>query len=129
MLSNFFTLLAWLGVSFLVVLFYIFDFSYSWGSFVDLIDSILIILVSSALLSSFVNYFGYRKSYENVGALSEQVFEKLGFEYPKEQDFYNEFLTDDGVQISVMKYRNKLKGQDPYPEDYFDKKRAVETLN
>jgi len=129
LLSNFFTLLAWLGVSFLVVLFYIFDFSYSWGSFVDLIDSILIILVSSALLSSFVNYFGYRKSYENFGALSEQIFEKLGFEYPKEQDFYNEFLTDDGVQISVMKYRNKLKGQDPYPEDYFDKKRAVETLN
>ncbi|MBV7307867.1 ABC transporter ATP-binding protein [Acinetobacter sp. CWB-G5] len=125
----YFTLLAWLGVSFLVVLFYIFDFSYSWDSFVDLIYSILIILVSSALLSSFVNYFGYRKSYENFGALSEQIFEKLGFEYPKEQDFYNEFLTDDGVQISVMKYRNKLKGQDPYPEDYFDKKRAIETLN
>jgi hypothetical protein len=45
---------------------------------------------------------------------------------PKEQDFYNEFLTDDGVQISVMKYRNKLKGQDPYPEDYFDKKKVNE---
>ena len=38
----------------------------------------------------------------------------------------NEFLTDDGVQISVMKYRNKLKGPDPYPEDYFDKKKVSE---
>jgi len=47
---------------------------------------------------------------------------KLGFENPKEQDFYNDFLTDNGVQISVMKYRKNLKGQDPYPEDYFDKK-------
>jgi hypothetical protein len=73
----------------------------------------------------FVNYFGYRKSYENFGTLSEQTFEKLGFEYPKEQDFYNEFLTDEGVQISVMKYRNKLKGQDPYPQDYFDKKERL----
>ena len=86
-------------------------------------------LFVSVAISGFVNYFGYRKSYENFGALSEQIFEKLGFENPKEQDFYNEFLTDDGVQISVMKYRNKLKGQDPYPEDYFDKKRTVETLN
>ena len=129
MLSNFFTLLAWLGVSFLVVLFYIFDFSYSWDSFVDLIYSILIILVSSALLSSFVNYFGYRKSYENFGALSEQIFEKLGFDDPKEQDFYNDYLINDGINISVMDYRKNLKGQDPYPEDYFDKKSAVETLN
>ena len=50
----------------------------------------------------------------------------MSFENPKEQDFYNEFLTDDGVQISVMKYRNKLKGPDPYPEDYFDKKKVSE---
>ena len=70
-------------------------------------------LFVSLAISGFVNYFGYRKSYENFGELSEQIFEKLGFEYPKEQDFYNEFLTDEGVQISVMKYRNKLKGQDP----------------
>ncbi|HFF5073432.1 TPA: hypothetical protein ACGDNJ_003921, partial [Acinetobacter baumannii] len=74
----------------------------------------------------FVNYFGYRKSYENFGALSEQIFEKLGFEYPKEQDFYNDFLTDDGVQISVMKYRKNLKGPDPYPEDYFSKNTTSE---
>jgi len=51
--------------------------------------------------------------------LSEQIFKKLGFECPEEQDFYNEFLTD-------VKYRNKLKGQDPYPEDYFDKKKVSE---
>ncbi len=75
-----------------------------------------------AALMAFVNYFGYRKSYENFGILSEQIFERLGFEYPKEQDFYNDFLTDEGVQISVMKYRKNLKGKDPYPEDYFDKK-------
>jgi len=24
-----------------------------------------------------------------------------------------------------MKYRNKLKGHDPYPEDYFDKKERL----
>ena len=58
-----------------------------------------------------------------------KYLKNLVFECPEEQDFYNDFLTDDGVQISVMKYRNKLKGQDPYPEDYFDKKRTVETLN
>ena len=46
-----------------------------------------------------------------------QIFEKLGFEYPKEQDFYNEFLTDEAVQMSAMKYPNKLKDQDSYPED------------
>ena len=50
-------------------------------------------LFVSLAISGFVNYFGYRKSYENFGELSEQIFEKLGFEYPKEQDFYNEFLT------------------------------------
>jgi hypothetical protein len=33
------------------------------------------------------------------------------------------------VHVSVMEYRKNLKGPDPYPEDYFDKKRAVETLN
>ena len=55
-----------------------------------------------------------------------KFYSALGFEHPKEQDFYNEFLTDEGVQISVMKYRNKLKGPDPYPEDYFDKKKVSE---
>ena len=86
-------------------------------------------LFVSLAISGFVNYFGYRKSYENFGALSEQIFEKLGFDDPKEQDFYNDYLINDGINISVMDYRKNLKGQDPYPEDYFYKKSAVETLN
>jgi len=48
----------------------------------------------------------------------------LGFVNPMK--ILEHFLTDDGVQISVMKYRNKLKGPDPYPEDYFDKKKVNE---
>ena len=83
----------------------------------------------SIVFSSFINYFGFRKSYENFGTLSEQIFEKLGFDDPKEQDFYNDYLINDGINISVMEYRKNLKGPDLYPEDYFDKKRAVETLN
>ena len=122
MQTYYFTLLSW---GFL----FIFNFSYSMNTILYFLEIVGISLFVSVAISGFVNYFGYRKSYENFGALSEQIFEKLGFEYPKEQDFYNEFLTDGGVQISVMKYRNKLKGHDPYPEDYFDKKRAVETLN
>jgi len=122
----YFSLTSWVVISFLLVLFYLFDFSYNSNTFFNLISSILIMLVMSIVFSSFINYFGFRKSYENFGTLSEQIFEKLGFEHPKEQDFYNEFLTDDGVQISVMKYRNKLKGPDPYPEDYFDKKKVSE---
>ena len=129
MQTYYFTLICWGGMTIVLLLFYIFDFNYSWDLFLKLMlwDFFGLFLVIAVM--GFVNYFGYRKSYENFGTLSEQIFEKLGFEYPKEQDFYNEFLTDEGVQISVMKYRNKLKGQDPYPEDYFDKKRAVETLN
>lgn len=122
MQTYYFTLLSW---GFL----FIFNFSYSMNTILYFLEIVGISLFVSVAISGFVNYFGYRKSYENFGALSEQIFEKLGFEYPKEQHFYNEFLTDGGVQISVMKYRNKLKGHDPYPEDYFDKKRAVETLN
>lgn len=122
----YFSLISWVFISFIFLLFFIFDFSYSLETFFKLISFILIMLVISIVFSTFVNYFAFRKSYENFGALSEQIFEKLGFEHPTEQDFYNEFLTDDGVQISVMKYRNKLKGQDPYPEDYFDKKKVNE---
>ncbi|MFL9567900.1 putative type VI secretion system effector [Acinetobacter baumannii] len=122
MQTYYFTLICWGGMSIMLLLFYIFDFNYSWDSFLYLMMWILISIFICIPLMAFVNYFGYRKSYENFGALSEQIFEKLGFEYPKEQDFYNDFLTDDGVQISVMKYRKNLKGLDPYPEDYFDKK-------
>ena len=127
--TYYFTLITWGVIAILMLLFYILKFSYSWDSFLRLIIWTFWGIFGVGALMGFVNYFGYKKSYENFGTLSEQIFEKLGFEHPKEQDFYNEFLTDDGVQISVMKYRNKLKGQDPYPEDYFDKKRAVETLN
>ncbi|WP_044101445.1 putative type VI secretion system effector [Acinetobacter pittii] len=122
MQTYYFTLICWGGMSIMLLLFYIFDFNYSWDSFLYLMIWILISIFICIPLMAFVNYFGYRKSYENFGALSEQIFEKLGFEYPKEQDFYNDFLTDDGVQISVMKYRKNLKGLDPYPEDYFSKK-------
>ncbi len=127
--TYYFTLITWGVIAILMLLFYIFKFSYSWDSFLRLIIWTFWGIFGVGTLMGFVNYFGYKKSYENFGTLSEQIFKKLGFECPEEQDFYNDFLTDDGVQISVMKYRNKLKGQDPYPEDYFDKKRTVETLN
>jgi len=120
--TYYFTLLS-LGFLLIFILFYfIFNFSYSVNTILYFLEVVGISLFVTVAISGFVNYFGYRKSYENFGALSEQIFEKLGFEYPKEQDFYNDFLTDDGVQISVMKYRKNLKGPDPYPEDYFDKK-------
>ncbi|GLG82393.1 putative type VI secretion system effector [Acinetobacter calcoaceticus] len=109
---------------FMVILIFSFISSsdYSGESILFFFEAVLITFFISVSFSAFINYFSFRKSYENFGNLSEQIFEKLGFENPKEQDFYNDFLTDDGVQISVMKYRNKLKGKDPYPEDYFDKK-------
>ena len=126
MQTYYFTLLSW-GFLFIFILFYfIFNFSYSMNTVLYFLEIVGISLFVSVAISGFVNYFGYRKSYENFGALSEQIFEKFGFDDPKEQDFYNDFLTDDGVQISVMKYRNKLKGPDPYPEDYFDKKKVNE---
>lgn len=84
--------------------------------FLEIVGTTLFVTVA---ISGFVNYFGYRKSYENFGTLSEQIFEKLGFEYPKEQDFYNDFLTDDGVQISVMKYRKKFKRSRSIPRRLF----------
>ncbi|EXE89303.1 hypothetical protein J591_1130 [Acinetobacter baumannii 532279] len=115
--TYYFTLLSW---GFLLI--FIFNFSYSVNTILYFLEIVGTTLFVTVAISGFVNYFGYRKSYENFGTLSEQIFKKLGFEYPKEQDFYNDFLTDDGVQISVMKYRKNLKGLDPYPEDYFDKK-------
>jgi len=129
MQTYYFTLICWGGMSIMLLLFYIFDFNYSWDSFLYLIMWILISIFICIPLMAFVNYFGYRKSYENFGTLSEQIFEKLGFDDPKEQDFYNDYLINDGINISVMDYRKNLKGQDPYPEDYFYKKSAVETLN
>ncbi|MCH7393815.1 ABC transporter ATP-binding protein [Acinetobacter dispersus] len=122
MQTYYFTLICWGGMTIVLLLFYIFDFNYSWDLFLKLMlwDFFGLFLVIAVM--GFVNYFGYRKSYENFGTLSEQIFEKLGFDDPKEQDFYNDYLINDGINISVMDYRKNLKGQDPYPEDYFDKK-------
>ncbi|HAV5380121.1 TPA: ABC transporter ATP-binding protein [Acinetobacter baumannii] len=118
--TYYFTLLSW-GFLLIFILFY-FIFSYSVNTILYFLEVVGITLFVTVAISGFVNYFGYRKSYENFGALSEQIFEKLGFEYPKEQDFYNDYLINDGINISVMDYRKNLKGKDPYPEDYFDKK-------
>ena len=124
MQTYYFTLICWGGMTIVLLLFYIFDFNYSWDLFLKLMlwDFFGLFLVIAVM--GFVNYFGYRKSYENFGTLSEQIFEKLGFDEPKEQDFYNDYLINDGINISVMDYRKNLKGQDPYPEDYFDKKKV-----
>ncbi|WP_281832530.1 putative type VI secretion system effector [Acinetobacter calcoaceticus] len=122
MQTYYFTIICGGGVSIMFLLFYIFDFNYSWDSFFSLLTGIFMSLLMCIGMMAFVNYFGYLKSYENFGILSETIFEKLGFEYPKEQDFYNDYLINDGINISVMNYRKNLKGQDPYPEDYFDKK-------
>ena len=122
MQTYYFTLICWGGISIIFLLFYIFDFNYSWESFGDLIKWLFMGLFLCIAQMAFINYFAYRKSYENFGNLSEQIFEKLGFENPKEQDFYNDYLINDGINISVMDYRKNLKGKDPYPADYFDKK-------
>ncbi|MDC5086285.1 putative type VI secretion system effector [Acinetobacter baumannii] len=122
MQTYYFALICWGGLSIILLVLYIFDANYSWGSFFDLISWVLLFLILAFLFMGFINYFAYRKSYENFGNLSEQIFEKLGFENPKEQDFYNDYLINDGINISVMDYRKNLKGKDPYPEDYFDKK-------
>ncbi len=80
MQTYYFTLICWGGISIMFLLFYIFD----------LISWVLLFLILAFLFMGFINYFAFRKSYENFGNLSEQIFEKLGFENPKEQDFYND---------------------------------------
>ncbi|WP_228136984.1 putative type VI secretion system effector, partial [Acinetobacter sp. V2] len=99
--TYYFTLLSWGFLLIFILFYFIFNFSYSVNTILYFLEIVGITLFVTVAISGFVNYFGYRKSYENFGTLSEQIFEKLGFEYPKEQDFYNDFLTDDGVQISV----------------------------
>ena len=79
-----------MGFSLNFILFY-FNFSYSVNTILYFLEIVGTTLFVTVAISGFVNYFGYRKSYENFGTLSEQIFEKLGFEYPKEQDFYNDF--------------------------------------
>ncbi|MCH7337902.1 putative type VI secretion system effector [Acinetobacter sp. NIPH 2699] len=69
--------------------------------------------------------FLFSRDQKQACRLSEQVFEVLGFEDVKNQDFRanNYFSDEDGkLRRSVMHYRKNLKGKDPYPENYFDKK-------
>ncbi|MCP5961610.1 hypothetical protein NL379_30790, partial [Klebsiella pneumoniae] len=80
----------------------ILDANYSWGSFFDLISWVLLFLILAFLFMGFIKYFSYRKSYENFGNLSEQIFERIGFKNSREQDFYNDYLINDGINISVM---------------------------
>lgn len=125
MMQTYYFSIASFGLLLIVLIFsFISSSDYSVEGILFFFQAVLIAFLISVSFSAFINYFSFQKSYEIFGELSEQIFEKLNFDDPKEQDFYNDFLTDDGVQISVMKYRNKLKGRDPYPEDYFDKKRV-----
>ncbi len=69
--------------------------------------------------------FLFSRDQKQACRLSEQVFTVLGFQNVKNQDFRaNNFFTDEQGKLrrSVMYYRKNLKGPDPYPEDYFDKK-------
>ncbi len=69
--------------------------------------------------------FLFSRDQKQACRLSEQVFTMLGFQNVKNQDFRaNNFFTDEQGKLrrSVMYYRKNLKGPDPYPEDYFDKK-------
>ncbi|WP_017395806.1 putative type VI secretion system effector [Acinetobacter haemolyticus] len=83
----------------------------------------LLFLVVFGLAFFLITFFGaLYKSNKKAGELSEKVFSILGFKNVDEQDFYHDFIIRDGVHVSVMEYRKNLKGPDPYPEDYFDKK-------
>ena len=80
----------------------------------------------SCFVFSIIFMLGYiviGNSVISLSKISEKTFDKLGFENPKNQDFFQKSLLDmDSIHVSVMKYRKNLKGSDPYPEDYFDKK-------
>ncbi|MQZ30045.1 hypothetical protein F4U02_03295 [Acinetobacter haemolyticus] len=83
----------------------------------------LLFLVVFGLAFFLITFFGaLYKSNKKGGELSEKVFSILGFKNVDEQDFYHDFIIRDGVHVRVMEYRKNLKGPDPYPEDYFDKK-------
>ncbi|WP_404976529.1 putative type VI secretion system effector [Acinetobacter sp. V115_6] len=70
--------------------------------------------------------FLFSRDQKQACRLSEQVFAILGFEDVKNQDFFGtaDHFKENGhtFKRSVMYYRRSLKGKDPYPEDYFDKK-------
>ncbi len=88
------------------------------------------IIFLSCFIFSTVFMLGYitiGNSIISLSKISERIFDKLGFENPKSQDFFQKSLLDmDGMHASVMEYRKNLKGPDPYPEDYFDKKKVSE---
>ncbi|MGE8645719.1 putative type VI secretion system effector [Acinetobacter vivianii] len=71
--------------------------------------------------------FLFSRDQKKACRLSEQVFAILGFEDVKNQDFFGtaDHFKENGhtFKRSVMYYRRSLKGTDPYPEDYFDKKK------
>ncbi|EXB23408.1 hypothetical protein J537_3785 [Acinetobacter baumannii 1437282] len=81
---------------------------------------ILFLFTFLFVLSTFL----FSRDQKQACRLSEQVFTVLAFQNVKNQDFRaNNFFTDEqGKLRRVMYYRKNLKGPDPYPEDYFDKK-------
>ncbi len=88
----------------------------------DFIKDFLFLVIVSFLTFSLIFFAALYKTVKKAGGLSEKIFSILGFKNVDEQDFYNDFIIKDGIHVSVMEYRKNLKGQDPYPEDYFDKK-------
>ncbi|KQE90508.1 putative type VI secretion system effector [Acinetobacter lactucae] len=88
------------------------------------------IIFLSCLIFSIIFMLGYitiGNSVISLSKISEKIFDKLDFETPRNQDFFQKSLLDmDGIHISVMEYRKNLKGHDPYPEDYFSKNTTSE---
>ncbi len=84
------------------------------------------VIFLSCLIFSIIFMLGYitiGNSVISLSKISEKIFYKLGFQAPENQDFFQKSLIDmEGIHVSVMEYRKNLKGPDPYPEDYFDKK-------
>ncbi|ENX06031.1 hypothetical protein F898_02976 [Acinetobacter courvalinii] len=94
-------------------------------SFNDIIKYLFFSFIISFLFSLSFSYLVFGRVSKKMGVLSEKIFKVLGFKII-EQDFYNDCIVKDGIHISVMEYRKNLKGPDPYPEDYFDKKKVSE---
>ncbi|AZN69532.1 hypothetical protein DX910_16065 [Acinetobacter haemolyticus] len=90
-------------------------------SFNEIIKYLFFSFIISFLFSFSFSYLVFGRVSKKTGVLSEKIFKVLGFKII-EQDFYNDCIVKDGIHISVMEYRKNLKGPDPYPEDYFDKK-------
>ncbi|MCU4370206.1 putative type VI secretion system effector [Acinetobacter courvalinii] len=88
------------------------------------------VIFLSCLIFSIIFMLGYitiGNSVISLSKISEKIFYKLGFQAPENQDFFQKSLIDmEGIHVSVMEYRKNLKGPDPYPEDYFDKKKVSE---